>query len=150
MPGAWTQNFFHLVFSTKNRTPCVDAKIEPRLYAFLTGIARDLECEVLALNGMPDHVHIVVRYPGDLSHADLVRHLKGRSSRWIHQTLPGLRAFAWQEGYGGFTVSRSALDRIVTYVKCQKEHHRKMSFEDEFMAMLAKHGMRPSRENALG
>lgn len=81
MPGAWTQNFYHLVFSTKHRTLWIGAEIEPRLYAFLTGIARDLKCEVLALNGMPDHVHVVLRYPGDLSHADLVRHLKARSSK---------------------------------------------------------------------
>ncbi len=150
MPGAWTQNFYHAVFSTKRRTPWISAEVEGRLYAFLTGIARDLDCEVLALNGMPDHVHFVVRYPGDLSHADLVRHLKGRSSKWIHETIPELREFAWQEGYGGFTVSRSALDQVVEYVKRQKEHHRRMTFEQEFMAMLEKHGMKPTEDDALG
>lgn len=150
MPGAWTRNFYHLVFSTKHRTPWISAEVEPRLYAFLTGIARDLECEVLALNGTPDHVHVAVRYPGDLSHSDLVRHLKARSSKWIHETMPELREFAWQDGYGGFTVSRSVLDQVVRYVKRQKEHHRRVTFEDEFMAILEKHGMRPSREEALG
>lgn len=150
MPGAWTQNFYHVVFSTKRRAPWIDAELEPRLYGFLNGIARDLSCEVLALNGMPDHVHLVVRYPGDLSHADLVRHLKARSSRWIHETLPALRDFAWQEGYGGFTVSRSALTQVVEYVRRQKEHHARMTFEEEFMAILEKHGIRPSQEDALG
>ncbi|MBX3317381.1 MAG: IS200/IS605 family transposase [Phycisphaeraceae bacterium] len=150
MPGAWTQNFYHLVFSTKHRTPTIGAEIEPRLYPFLTGIARNLKCEVLALNGMPDHVHFVLMYPGDLSHSDLVRHLKGRLSKWIHESMPELREFAWQEGYGGFTVSRSALEQVVEYVKRQKEHHRRMTFEEEFLAILEKHGMKPTPGDALG
>jgi REP element-mobilizing transposase RayT len=150
MPGAWTQNYYHLVFSTKGRMGWITADLEARLYPFLTGIARDLKCEVLALNGMPDHVHVVVRYPADLAHSDLVRHLKGRSSKWIHEEFAGLREFAWQEGYGGFTVSRSGLDQVVEYVGRQKEHHARMSFEDEFMLILEKHGMRASREDALG
>lgn len=105
---------------------------------------------MIALNGMPDHVHMVLRYPSHLSHADMMMHLKGRSSRWIHEEFPALADFAWQEGYGGFTVSRSSLDAASEYVRRQKEHHARMSFEDEFMAFLERHGLQVPREDALG
>ncbi len=150
MPGVWTQNYYHVVFSTAGRTPWIGAELETRLHSVLTGVAHDLGCEVLAIGGMPDHVHLVLRYPGDLSHSDLVRQLKGRSSAWVHETMPELREFAWQEGYGGFTVSRAALERVVEYVRGQKGHHARITFEEEFMAMLEVHGMKPSREDALG
>jgi REP element-mobilizing transposase RayT len=81
-----------------------------------------------------------VRYPSELSHSNLARNLKSRSSLWIHETFPKRRAFAWQEGYGGFTVSKSVLPRVVRYVKNQKEHHRKISFTDEFLKLLRRHG----------
>lgn len=88
-------------------------------------------------------------YPGNLSHSDLARHLKARSSKWIHESMPKLRGFAWQNGYGGFTVSKSVVPQVVRYVERQKEHHKKMSFEDEFMTLLAKHGIRASREDVF-
>ncbi len=141
MPSAWTQNYYHTVFSTKQRHPWITPDIEDRLYPFVAGILRDLRCAPIAVNGMPDHVHVLARYRADLSHADMLRHVKSRSSKWIHESFPNLRDFAWQEGYGGFTVSRSALDAVEHYITNQKEHHRTMDFKTEFLSLLQRHAV---------
>ena len=100
MPNAYTQNTYHVVFSTKDRAPLISPELEPTLYAFIEGIIRDLGCSPLAINGTPDHVHVLARYPSHLSHSDLVRHIKSRSSKWINETNRIAGRFAWQDGYG--------------------------------------------------
>ncbi|MBX3379967.1 MAG: IS200/IS605 family transposase [Phycisphaeraceae bacterium] len=140
MPSTWTHNYYHLVFGTKHREPWIDQQLEERLFPFLGGIIKDLGGTPYAINGFVEHVHIVLRYPSDLSNSDLARHTKARSSKWIHETFPRLSRFAWQEGYGGFTVSKSVLPKVVRYVENQKEHHRKVSYVDEFMSILKRHG----------
>jgi len=82
MPSAWTQNYYHIVFSTKGRAPLIVPQLEARLHPFLGGIVRDLRCNLLAVNGMPDHVHLLVNYRADLSHSELLQQIKGRSSSW--------------------------------------------------------------------
>jgi len=136
MSRAFTQNHYHLVFSTKNRHPYIDPELQARLFPFIGGTLRDLRCTMLAIGGMPDHVHVLVRYPSELSHADLARHIKSRSSKWIHEMYPELRDFAWQEGYGGFTVSMSMVPTVEAYITDQREHHRAQDFKTEFLALL--------------
>jgi putative transposase len=149
MGSAWTQNFYHAVWSTRFRTPWIVPDIERRIHGFLHGIAKDLDCYPIAINGMPDHVHILVRYPSALSNADLLMHLKGRSSKWIHQTFPALHDFAWQEGYGGFTVSKPSVIEVERYIHGQKDHHKAMPFETEFLAMLRRTGWDGDPEEVL-
>src|SRR5689334_24183079 len=98
MPSSWTQNFYHTVFAIKDRQPLITPELEPRLHAFLGGIAKDLGCTPYAIDGYVEHVHGLFRYPSDLSHADMLRNLKSRSTQWVHQTFPELRHFSWQEG----------------------------------------------------
>jgi putative transposase len=141
MPTAYTQNFYHTVFSTKQRKEFIGPKIEKRLYKFLGGILRDLRCKLVAVNGMPDHVHLLIQYRADLSHSDMLRHIKARSSKWIHETFPDLAEFAWQEGYGGFTVSTSQAPKVKSYIDRQKEHHKRRGYKAEFMELLRKHGI---------
>jgi putative transposase len=141
MPSTYTQNLYHAVFSTKHRLPMITAELEERLYPFMCGILKDLECRPIAVNGTADHVHVVTRYPSDLSHADMLRHVKQRSSLWIHETFSELRSFAWQQGYGGFTVSKSALNDVAAYVRDQKEHHKRFSSLEEFVELLRRHGV---------
>jgi REP element-mobilizing transposase RayT len=141
MSRAFTQNFYHAVFSTKNRLDLITPDVEPRVHAFMGGILQDLKCKPLAINGMPDHVHLLVRYPADLAHADMLRHLKSRSTRWIRETLPGMRDFAWQEGYGGFTVSKSMVPAVEAYITGQNEHHRTQDFRAEFLSLLRLNGV---------
>jgi REP element-mobilizing transposase RayT len=141
MPTAYTQNFYHTVFSTKQRTMLITPDVEERLYAFLGGILRDLRCTLVAVNGMPDHVHLLIRYRADLSHSELLQQIKGRSSKWANETWPQGGHFAWQEGYGGFTVSKSNVAEVAAYIARQKEHHQRMDFKSEFLELLRRHGI---------
>ncbi len=136
MPSAWTQNYYHTVFSTKNREESITPGLEQRLFPFMGGIARDLGCSLLAINGTTNHVHLLLRYPPDLSHSDMLRHIKSRSSKWIHETFPNLRRVSWQEGYGGFTVSKSGLPKVEKYIANQKKHHRSWTFEEEVAELM--------------
>jgi putative transposase len=141
MPTAYTQNFYHAVFSTKHRANLITPEIEHRLYPFIGGIVRDLRCTLLAINGMPDHLHVLIRYRADLSHSEMLQQIKGRSSKWINETFPELGHFAWQEGYGGFTVSKSAVPHVEGYIGRQKEHHQRQDFKAEFLELLRRHGV---------
>ncbi len=136
MPSAYTQNYYHTVFSTKDREALITPEAEERLYPFIGGILVDLGGTPIAINGIANHVHILTRYPSDLSHSDMLRHIKSRSSKWISDVGLIPRWQGWQAGYGGFTVGRSMLDQVAKYVRNQKEHHRELSFEDEFIDML--------------
>jgi len=141
MPTAYTQNFYHAVFSTKQRAPLITPEWEQRLYPFIGGILRDLRCMLIAINGMPDHIHLLIRYRADLSHSEMLQQIKGRSSKWINETLMQQGHFAWQEGYGGFTVSKSAMPDVESYIIRQKEHHLKMDFQTEYLEPLRRHGI---------
>lgn len=141
MPSAYTQNFYHTVFSTKHRAMLITPDLEQRLYPFMGGILRDLRCALLAINGMPDHVHLLVAYRADLSHSEMLQQVKGRSSKWINETWPQHGRFSWQEGYGGFTVSRSNVPEVEAYIARQKEHHQPMNFKTEFLELLRRHGI---------
>lgn len=141
MPSAFTQNYYHAVFSTRQRANLITSEIEGRLYPFMGGIVRDLRCRLVAINGMLDHVHLLVQYRADLSHSDMMQQIKGRSSKWINETFPMAGRFAWQEGYGGFTVSRSAVPDVEAYIARQKEHHQRQDFRTEFLALLRRHGI---------
>jgi len=141
VPSAYTQNYYHTVFSTKQRANLIQPEIEERLYPFLGGIVRDLRCTPMTINGMPDHVHLLIRYRADLSHSELLQQIKGRSSKWINETWPERGRFAWQEGYGGFTVSRSMVPQVETYIARQKEHHARVDFKTEFLELLRRHGI---------
>jgi REP element-mobilizing transposase RayT len=93
----------------------------------------------MAINGMPDHVHLLVRYRADLAHSDLLQQVKCRSSKWVNETFPNFAHFSWQEGYGGFTVSKSAVPTVEAYIAHQKEHHQRMDFKAEFVELLRRH-----------
>ena len=141
MPSSWTQNLYHGVFSTKRRVEILTPTHEERLYPFVGGILNDLKCTPIAIHGMPDHMHFLARYPSDLSHSDLLWHVKKRSSEWLHDTFPELEAFEWQKGYGGFTVSKSMQETVADYIRGQKEHHKKVSSLEEFIEFLRAHGV---------
>jgi len=141
MPSTYTQNFYHTVFSTRQRANLIDPELEQRLYPFIGGIIRDLRCTLLAVGGMPDHVHLLIRYRADLSHSDLLQQIKGRSAKWVNETAPRLGHFAWQDGYGGFTVSKSVVPEVEQYIARQKEHHTRQDFKTEFLELLRRHGI---------
>jgi REP element-mobilizing transposase RayT len=127
------------VFSTAERRPFIRDEIRERLHGFLSGIARENEIQVLAVGGTADHVHLLISLPRTISIAKSVQLLKSGSSKWIHETFLGSRTFAWQEGYGAFSVGVSQKATTVRYILAQVEHHKRISFEDELKRFLSIH-----------
>jgi len=142
MPQSLSSVFLHIVFSTKERFPFLsDAEVRGQVHAFLGGIAKKLNCPPILVGGVADHVHILIHLGRSVSQADLVKELKRGSNLWIHERFPQIAKFAWQAGYGAFSVSASNVEAVRTYIENQPEHHAKVSFQDEFRAFLEKHGV---------
>jgi putative transposase len=150
MSSSWTQNYYHIVYGTKLRTPWIAPEIETRIHAFVGGIAKDLKCTPIAINGMAEHIHVLVRFPSDLALSVLVRDLKSRSTNWIRPTFPGLGDFSWQEGYGGFTVSKPNVEAVAEYIRDQKIRHRARTFEEEYLQMFRESGWEGNPEDLFG
>jgi putative transposase len=131
----------HIIFSTKNREPVLDTAIRPRMHAYLATIGRDNGCEVYRVGGVADHVHIATTLPRTLSQSELIELLKVHSSRWIKEQSALHSSFAWQRGYGAFSVSPSQLESVVHYIEAQDEHHKTMTFQEEYRRFLDKHGI---------
>ncbi len=141
MPSTWSQVLLHYVWSTKNRELRIDPAFAERLYPFIGGIVRDLGGSLWAAGGMPDHVHLLVRCRTEPSMAVLAREVKYRSSLWVHESIPDQGAFAWQKGYGVFSVSKSASGEVKKYIENQPEHHKHRDFLGELRALLIAHGV---------
>jgi putative transposase len=129
----------HIIFSTKDRQPLLDADLKSRLFPYFGGIIRAHDGKAIIMNGPRDHVHILASLAAKHSLSDLMRELKADSSNWIHKNFPKQKTFAWQIGYGAFSVSHSNQVEVERYIKNQEEHHRKISFQKEFVAFLKKH-----------
>jgi REP element-mobilizing transposase RayT len=142
MPQSLARVVLHVVFSTKNRVPLLkNSDHRSHLYAYLAGALQNIDCEPIFINGVEDHVHILCNFSRTLSIAALVEETKKSSSKWMKEQGPAFRNFFWQAGYGAFSVSQSNVERVRNYVATQAEHHRKVSFQDEFRALCRKHGI---------
>lgn len=139
MAHTHTDLLVHIVFSTKDRAPFLDADLKPRLFAYIGGIIRELGGTALRVNGPADHVHLLVLVPTKVAVSDLVGKVKANSSGWVHREFPGKRAFGWQTGYAAFTVSHSQKELVWNYIAHQEDHHRKVSFGEELIAFLKRH-----------
>jgi putative transposase len=139
MPHTFGVIYVHLIFSTKDRVPCLNASMRPQLFAYLATLVRDLGCECPRVGGTADHVHLAVRLSRTATVADVVEGIKVASSKWIK--AQGISLFSWQPGYGAFSVGPADLKALVAYIDSQEEHHRKKSFEDEFRQLLTKYGI---------
>jgi REP element-mobilizing transposase RayT len=141
MPQSLVCFHVHIIFSTKHRAPLIDSALQPRLYDYIGGILRSEGSSLLAAGGMPDHVHLLVSLGKQTAIADLARLVKTNSSRWVHSEFVARAGFAWQTGYGAFSVSASHVERVKDYLARQAEHHRTMTFQEEFVAFLRRHGV---------
>jgi REP element-mobilizing transposase RayT len=130
---------YHLVFSTKSRLPQISPDLCARLYDYMGGITKGERGLLFSAGGTEDHVHLLVSLPAQPSLADFLRLIKTNSSKWVHGTFEQHRAFAWQTGYGAFSVSRSNDEDVRRYITTQAEHHRRMSFQEEFIEFLRRH-----------
>jgi putative transposase len=139
MAHSFSQILVHVIFSTKDRLPYIDAELQPRLFPYLGGIIKELDSKPHIINGTADHVHPLVSLAARWSVADALRVLKTNSSRWVHQQWPARAKFAWQTGYGAFSVSHSQMDAVLKYTDGQQEHHRTLTFQQEFVQFLHRH-----------
>jgi putative transposase len=135
MAHTYASNFIHCIFSTKDRTPAIASERMAELFAYLAGVAKGEGFTLVAAGGTRDHVHLLFILPATHSLAQAVQKLKGSSSRWMG------RGFAWQEGYGAFSVSSSQVPVVKRYIRDQERHHAKRSFEEEFTAILRSCGI---------
>ncbi len=142
MPQSFSAVFIHMVFSTKNRTPYLRAEsLREELHAYLGGVSKTLDAQPLMVGGTEDHIHALCRLGRELAIAGWVKEIKRISSSWIKDREPALRDFAWQAGYGAFSVSVSYIDVVLTYIAGQAEHHRKQSFQEDYRLLLRIHGI---------
>jgi len=130
----------HVIFSTKNRETLITPDLKAKLLPYMGGIMRNLHGKVMESNARPDHYHGLFSFPPALAVADALRVIKTNSSAWVHETCGGT-TFAWQIGYAAFSVSQSNLSEVVEYIRHQDEHHRKVTFQEEFVAFLKRHGI---------
>ena len=137
MANTDTKILIHLVFSTKKRECTISPRIRARLFPFIGGIARGKGVTAIQVGGIQDHVHMLLGMPTTISVAEAAKTIKGVSSRWIHEEFPNCGFTSWQEGYGAFSIGASQIDRTVAYILGQEEHHRRETFQDEFLRFLA-------------
>lgn len=141
MPQSLSKVYLHVVFSTKNRYPFIDETCAQDLFKYLAGICKNLDCPVLQIGGYRDHVHILCLLSRSRSQSDLVRELKTSSSKWIKSRGGIFEKFYWQDGYGIFSINPTQTEVVVEYIKNQSEHHKTISFQDEFRMFLKKYGV---------
>jgi REP element-mobilizing transposase RayT len=131
----------HYVWSTKERNKIIDANLREHLWPFIGGITRQNGMKALIVGGVEDHVHILLSLPANIAVSKAVQLIKGGSSKWVHETFPSHRNFAWQEGYGAFSLSISHVQDTISYIETQAAHHRKRTFKQEFLMFLQRHGI---------
>lgn len=136
---SYISSYHHCIFSTKERRPLITPALAERLWPFLGGIARQNKMKAIEVGGVADHIHILISIPGTMSVSKAMQLIKGGSSKWVHETFPEHWAFGWQEKYGAFSVSESRVASVVEYIKGQANHHKKFTFQEEFLSLLAKH-----------
>lgn len=139
MPQSLANVLIHLVFSTRDRCPYLTREIREELFPYLGGLFRNIECPVLQIGGVEDHVHILFRLSRTITLAQVVEKTKSSTSKWLK--TKGYHDFAWQAGYGAFSVSQSQAGHVVAYIQGQEDHHRVLSFQDELRALFTEAGI---------
>jgi REP element-mobilizing transposase RayT len=139
MAHSFASVLVHLIYSTKNREQWLSPAIDPELYAYQAALFKEMGCPALVINGTADHVHALFRLGRTVALCDVVEEVKKQSSRWLKTKGPALGGFAWQAGYGAFSLGESRVPAARRYIEGQKEHHRRRTFQDEFRAFLVKY-----------
>lgn len=139
MPQSLANVLIHLVFSTKDRVPSLTNDIRQELFPYMGGLFRNIECPVVQIGGVEDHVHILFRMSRTITLAQVVEKTKTSTSKWLK--TKGCPDFSWQAGYGASSVSQSQIDSVIAYIQRQEEHHRVVSYQDELRALLVEAGV---------
>ncbi|WDQ16403.1 IS200/IS605 family transposase [Rhodopirellula sp. P2] len=137
--STFTNLLFHLIYSTKYRKPAIRSEWQDELHGYLGGIVRDQKGTLLKIGGVEDHVHLLAKLSPTIAISDVLRTIKSNSSKWINERSDVHRKFEWQSGYAAFSVSESQAPAVADYIANQAEHHRKKTFEEEFLSILKRH-----------
>lgn len=138
MPNTYTQIHIHFVFAVKYRNGIIKAEWKDSLYKYITGIVQNNRHKLLSINGMPDHVHILIGVRPSQSISDLMKDVKQGSSLWINENKLTTCHFEWQEGFGAFSYSKSQIPNVINYIQNQEIHHKKRTFKEEYIDFLEK------------
>ena len=139
MPQSLSQVILHIVFSTKDRRPWLDPAVRPRMHAYLAAVCRDCNCQAYRVGGVADHVHLAARLARTVSQAELLEKIKKTSSAWIKTQGARYADFHWQGGYGDFSIDWSQLEELERYIDSQEQHHRVLTFQEEYRMLLKKY-----------
>ncbi len=150
MAQTFRSHCFHLIWSTKDRKDIISKEMQPRLFAYMGGIIKRHQGTLLKIGGTSNHVHLLIGTNSLDKYTHLIRALKAKSTLWVHEHFPMHKHFAWQGGYGSFSVSYSSHEKVKNYIENQAEHHKKFSFEVEFMELLEKHNVKYDERFVLG
>jgi putative transposase len=140
MPSTYSNLLYHIVFSTKDRERLITEEFKEELYRYMAGITREEGGTLLEIGGIEDHVHLLAKFKPSIAASDMLRLIKTNSSKWMRE-VKGHARFGWQEGYAAFSVSESLVVAVRRYIRNQAMHHRRQSFQEEFVAMLERHGV---------
>jgi putative transposase len=141
MAHSYTSCMIHFIFSTKGRQKIITSELQERLWPYIGGIAKARKMKALAVGGTQDHVHILLSMPSTISVSKAIQEIKAVSSKWIHENFPHHENFAWQQGYSAFSVSISHVNKTISYINSQNEHHRRKTFKEELVSFLKAHGI---------
>jgi REP element-mobilizing transposase RayT len=139
MPQSLVKNYIHLIWSTKYREHLIHTPIEEELHAYLGGICKRMECHPIKIGGYTDHVHVLCMLSKKIALMKLLEEVKSHSSKWMKTKGEDLSNFYWQDGYGAFSVNPADIDRVIAYIANQKEHHSKITFQDEYRTILKRY-----------
>jgi|TARA_B110000908_G_scaffold171472_1_gene234350 putative transposase len=141
MPQSLSQVILHVIFSTKSRAPFIDEQIIKEMHAYLATTSRDQGWECYRVGGVEDHVHLLVRQPRIAKLSDFIGHIKRNATKWMHTKGDSYKDFAWQDGYGAFSIGCSQMESVIDYIDRQKEHHEKLTFQEEYKLVLQKYNI---------
>jgi putative transposase len=141
MPSTHTNLLYHLVFSTKCRIPLITPKLQDELYRYIGGIIRSEGGIILEIGGINDHIHLLTKFKPTKTISEMLACIKANSSKWANENKMKMQKFGWQEGYAAFSVSESQASAVIKYIRSQEEHHRKQTFQEEYVALLERHGI---------
>jgi len=139
MASTLTNLLYHIVFTTRKKQDFIIPTLSVELYPYIGGIIREDKGKLLKIGGILNHVHILARFSASISVSEMMRRIKGSTSKWVNESSRSTQHFSWQRGYGAFSVSESAVENVISYIGNQDEHHKKITFEEEFLLLLQKH-----------
>lgn len=141
MGHTYSNNLFHIIYSTKNRQGLLADRFRDEFHRYTTGIVKNLDCSLIRINSVIDHAHLLCKIKPSLSVSDFVNKVKTNSSRWINERFELSYKFQWQSGFSSFSVSESTCESVIQYIDNQQEHHKLVTFEEELKTFLDKHGI---------